>query len=126
MPKQPLTPQDKKVKSYQKDGRNRYGENDKASRKAIPKRKASVNRSNRRQEKRALDVAEVDPDAAEEAISTVNKKRWQKSPDRSLAEHIDKAWDYGREGLDERREDKMGLRREAKKRLKKSGRIDGA
>jgi hypothetical protein len=42
------SPQEKKILSYLKDGRNKYGENDKAARKAIPARKAWVNRTYRR------------------------------------------------------------------------------
>ena len=43
-----LSPQEKKELSLQKDRRNAYGENDKASRKNIPRAKARVNRANRR------------------------------------------------------------------------------
>lgn len=42
------TPQEKKALSYAKDRRNSYRENDKASRRLIPKRKAGVNRVYRR------------------------------------------------------------------------------
>jgi hypothetical protein len=41
------TPQEKKVLSYQKDRRNTYGESVHGARKAIPQRKAWVNRSYR-------------------------------------------------------------------------------
>ncbi len=43
-----LSPQQKKCKSYQKDCRNCYGENDKASRKNIPRSKQRGHRQERR------------------------------------------------------------------------------
>jgi hypothetical protein len=41
------SPQERKALSYAKDRRNTYGENDKASRKAIPLRKAQESRKDR-------------------------------------------------------------------------------
>jgi hypothetical protein len=49
-----LTPQEKKRLSYQRDGRNTYGENDKASRKAIPLRKRLRARAVRRKTREQL------------------------------------------------------------------------
>ena len=48
MTKRRLTPQEKKVLSYAKDCRNVYGENDKSSRKAIPRRKQQQRQNERR------------------------------------------------------------------------------
>jgi hypothetical protein len=48
------SPQEKKALSYAKDRRNGYGENDKSSRKAIPRRKAAENRGSRRKVTRSL------------------------------------------------------------------------
>ena len=121
MEKKRSTPQEKKVRSYQKDRRNAYGENDKSSRKAIRKRKAEGNRVLRRQESQVLGRADGDPEAAAEGIGAVQRKSWQKVPDRPLADHIDEGFDYGREGLDARRADRKGLRAEARKRLRQSG-----
>lgn len=45
---------------------------------------------------------------------------WKKHPDRPLADHLDNAHDYARSGLEQRREDKRGLRAEAKRRLMRS------
>ena len=56
--KPPKTPQEKKVLSYEHDRRNSYGQNDKASRKAIPARKASENRKSRRKAGQSLAVVE--------------------------------------------------------------------
>jgi len=47
-------PSEKKALSYAKDRRNSYGENDKAARKAIPRRKAIENRGARRKVAAAL------------------------------------------------------------------------
>ena len=117
MPRRRKTPQEKKVLSYQKDRRNAYGQNDKASRKAIPQRKRLAHRSLRRAAKTALTTTS---DVSVMPSRPASWKAWQKHPDRPLADHLDDAYDYGREGLDERRDDKRGLRTEAKRRLKRT------
>ena len=48
MTKRRKTPQEKKILSYAKDCRNNYGENDKSSRKAIPRRKQQQRQNERR------------------------------------------------------------------------------
>lgn len=91
------TPQEKKALSYEKDHRNTYGENDKASRKAIPLRKRLVNRANRHDARRLLDAATgpVDGDAADAAEQRARGKRpnrWAKQPDKPLGQYLaDKA-----------------------------------
>lgn len=55
-PPAPKTPQAKKALSYALDRRNAYRENDKASRKLIPLRKARENRQDRRKIAQALDT----------------------------------------------------------------------
>jgi hypothetical protein len=87
------TPQEKKALSYAKDHRNDYGENDKASRKAIPLRKRLVNRANRHDVQRHLAAAEgrvnLDAaDAAEQQTAGKRKKRWSKQPDQPLGEYL--------------------------------------
>lgn len=87
------TPQEKKALSYAKDCRNTYGENDKASRKAIPLRKRLVNRANRHHIGRLLDEATgpADGDAADAAEQrAVGKrpKRWAKQPDMPLGQYL--------------------------------------
>ena len=77
------TPQEKKADSYAHDRRNCYGENDKASRKAIPLNKAISHRKVRRKFK---DVREDDADAK---LKLAMRKAWKKSPDRPLGEHLD-------------------------------------
>lgn len=79
--------------SYAKDGRNTYGENDKASRKAIPLRKRLVNRANRHDEDRRLRGALGTPDqasseAAETGLLGRRPKVWRKSPDMPLGQHL--------------------------------------
>ena len=85
------TPQEKKALSLSRDRRNAYGENDKASRKAIPRRKASVNRANRHQDQQALDKVLGIPDeklddAAEQRVLGRRRKKWRKWPDEPLGE----------------------------------------
>jgi hypothetical protein len=86
------SPQEKKFLSYLKDGRNSYGESDKASRKAIPARKAWVNRTYRRSVRQ---VTQIEADEIEELasdITAVRRKMWRKSPDRTLGEHLNNKW----------------------------------
>jgi hypothetical protein len=93
--KPPKTPQEKKALSYAYDGRNDYGENEKASRKAIPARKAGENRKARRKANHALQVIEQADEAAAALIESSLKHDvervggWTKSPDRPLGEFIE-------------------------------------
>ncbi|MBV8928072.1 MAG: hypothetical protein JO152_02965 [Mycobacteriaceae bacterium] len=87
------TPQEKKAFSYERDRRNSYGENDKASRKAIPLRKRLVNKSNRHADQQILSGASgpLDMEAAESAETRAIGRRpkvWRKRPDRNLGEHL--------------------------------------
>ncbi|MFC3484751.1 tyrosine-type recombinase/integrase [Amycolatopsis roodepoortensis] len=78
------SPQEKKRLSYAKDRRNRYGENDKSSRKNIPRHKRRVNRANRHREQQVLNGARGPADIesaaiAEESLLKTRPQRWQKS-----------------------------------------------
>ncbi|WP_148294076.1 hypothetical protein [Azospirillum sp. B4] len=90
----PLTPQEKKALSYAKDRRNDYRENDKASRKAIPLRKARENRSDRRQVNQALATASSLDEARAELIESSARQDinriggWRKTPDITLGDLI--------------------------------------
>ena len=87
------TPQEKKRLSYEKDRRNNYGENDKASRKAIKKRKSWVNQSFRRTTKQTLKHslnADDEFENVDSKIKEVKKKEWKKVPDIPLKEHLKK------------------------------------
>ncbi|MFD8088159.1 hypothetical protein ACFV4F_41475 [Kitasatospora sp. NPDC059722] len=89
------SPQQKKLLSYLKDGRNNYGENDKSSRKNIRRNKRAVNSANRRREHLAL-AASTGADATGEAgTDTIDRdlhrhrpKRWRKSPDLPLGKDV--------------------------------------
>lgn len=88
------TPQEKKRLSLAKDRRNAFGENDKASRKAIPRRKAAVNRANRRGDSTALAGAVGTPDdevgdAVEQRLLGRRRKVWRKWPDQPLGEALE-------------------------------------
>jgi hypothetical protein len=83
------TPQEKKTLSLEKDRRNSYGENDKSSRKNIPRAKARVNRANRHVEQRILDGAVGEPDeevenAVEQHLLGRRRKVWRKWADQPL------------------------------------------
>jgi hypothetical protein len=89
--RRPKTPQEKKRLSLAKDRRNSYGENDKASRKNIPRAKARVNRANRHQDRQTLDSAVGAPederdDAVEQALLGRRRKVWRKWADEPLGE----------------------------------------
>ena len=93
--RQRKTPQEKKQLSLEKDRRNSYGENDKASRKNIPRAKSGVNRANRRAE--AVDLTRVTgvPDealdsAAQDALEGRRRKRWRKWADEPLGRRLSK------------------------------------
>lgn len=69
--------------SYQRDGPNTYGENDKSSRKSIRFRKAWVNRTLRRDVHQTLEPG-GDPNATDERLAQVRRKSWTKKPDLPL------------------------------------------
>lgn len=93
-PPRKRSPQEKKLLSLLKDRRNLYGENDKASRKAIPLRKAMAWREERRAARSALGQAIAAPEEAADVIESDLRKdierarRWKKAPDAPLGEAI--------------------------------------
>ncbi|MFD6391457.1 hypothetical protein ACWF9G_08245 [Nocardia sp. NPDC055029] len=90
------SPQEKKALSYAKDRRNCYGENDKSSRKNIPRSKRILNRVDRRREGIfAGATGPVDLAAAEQCevdlLSTRSKWQtsgWWKMPDAPLRDVV--------------------------------------
>ena len=84
------TPQERKRLSYAKDRRNSYGENDKASRKLIPLRKARENRGNRRKAKQLSGnmnrMDDADADLAQNSlVSDIERVGgWRKGTDTPL------------------------------------------
>lgn len=92
---QPKTPQEKRCLSYEKDRRNTYGENSKASRKGIPLAKARANRSERHTQNHvlatAVGVENSDALAAvENLVRSTEPRDWRKFPDTSLGEVLDR------------------------------------
>lgn len=93
-PPEQKSPQEKKALSYARDRRNAYGENDKASRKAIPARKAGENRKARRKAGHALAVIErLDDSVADIVESSLAHDiervgGWTKSADMPLGEYV--------------------------------------
>jgi hypothetical protein len=88
------SPQEKKELSYARDGRNAQGENDKASRKGIRRRKSQRARATRRLANQQLpkNVDEVLVEQAEDidrAIGTAKHKyNWRKKPDIPLRDWV--------------------------------------
>jgi hypothetical protein len=94
LPPKQRPPAEKKALSYAKDRRNGYGENDKASRKAIPRRKAAESRTDRRNTREQLAVLpRLDEAAADVLESSLRHDLdrvggWTKTPDQPLADHL--------------------------------------
>ncbi|ONI83571.1 hypothetical protein ALI22I_34385 [Saccharothrix sp. ALI-22-I] len=87
------TPQEKKRLSYAKDRRNVYGENDKSSRKNIPRGRQRAHRANRRGADQALRAAlgpadEAVADRAEQVVRTRRPAVFRKAPDAPLGEVV--------------------------------------
>lgn len=87
------SPQEKKQLSYDRDRRNTYGENDKASRRAIRRNKRNANQSNRRHDRQTLlgSTGARHPDTEDTTDDRVHgwqRKRWRKSPDETLREVV--------------------------------------
>lgn len=89
MRKRKRSPQEDKILSYAKDGRNTYGENDKGSRVAIRFRKRWVNGTYRHQVHGALADPARDPDEIAEAVGAVTRKRWRKAADTPLGRVVE-------------------------------------
>lgn len=86
--KRDRTPQEKKVLSYAKDGRNTLAESRAKSRTAIAKRKASATRALRRAETVATSQASTSVEEREVVVSRNGRRSWQKVPDAPLAEFV--------------------------------------
>ncbi|MFI9405325.1 hypothetical protein [Nocardia sp. NPDC052316] len=87
------SPQEKKQLSYAKDCRNVYGENDKASRKNLPRKRARAHRANRHHAHQDLRgaIGPVDAeisDAAETRMRARRPKAFWKRPDLPLGEYV--------------------------------------
>jgi hypothetical protein len=88
------SPQEKKALSYERDRRNAYGENDKASRKAVPRRKRLRARAARRLASQQLpsNVADVPIEQTEDIdriVASANRRyHWRKTADIPLRDWI--------------------------------------
>jgi hypothetical protein len=93
------TPQDKKRQSYEHDRRNTYGENQKSSRKNIPRSKQRSHQDERRSVRQVLGsvqgniAGEVADEAQSRALIKGRMKKlrgFRKSPDRPLGEVVER------------------------------------
>ena len=80
------SPQEKKALSYAKDRRNTYGENDKSSRKNIPRNKRHREHARRRHEHVVLTQTRPDDIEAELVRERPPGSWWRKWSDTPLAE----------------------------------------
>jgi hypothetical protein len=83
-------PHEDKVRDYQHERRNAYGESDKGSRKSIRFRKKWINRLNRRAIHDALAAPTPDPDELNDIVQSAPRRRWKKVADRPLGEVLDR------------------------------------
>jgi hypothetical protein len=100
------SPQEKKRLAYQRDRRNGFGQNAKASRRLIPLRKKKAEKAYRKRANQEVgDLLATNDTRAEESAegqtALVRKKGWRKAPDNSLSETVErkKRWRvlrYGR------------------------------
>ena len=94
--RRPRTPAEKKRLSYERDRRNVYGENDKASRKAIPLRKRLRARADRRRASQSLAPGVVPAEIADgdnldaELLPERDPRQWQKHPEAPLGQVMEK------------------------------------
>ena len=93
------TPQEKKRRSYENDRRNTHGENQKSSRKNIPRSKRMSHQDERRSVRQALISAKgtVVDEVADEAQSDAMRRgrikklaAFRKSPDRPLKDVVER------------------------------------
>ncbi|HEY8565146.1 MAG TPA: hypothetical protein VIL65_06570 [Beijerinckiaceae bacterium] len=88
--KRERSPQEKKALSLERDRRNTYGENDKAARKAVPRRKALENRRSRHKTAQALVQVDRLDEAALDVVESSARHDvervggWIKVPDQPL------------------------------------------
>lgn len=81
------TPQEKKVLSYARDGRNTFAESRSTAHKAISRRKTKANRALRRAESRVVSaLADGDADVF---VGRTGRKSWRKLPDAPLGEYVE-------------------------------------
>jgi hypothetical protein len=87
--KRERTPQEKKLLSYAKDGRNTVAEARGKAHRAISTRKAKANRALRHAEARALDAVVPEPDADVDVfVGRIGRRSWRKWPDAPLGEYV--------------------------------------
>jgi hypothetical protein len=87
-------PQEEKALSYARDRRYAYGNNSKAARKAVPRRKRWVNKANRHAEQQFLaeirgPVDAIQAEDMEDRLRGKRPKRWRKWPDMPLGKLLE-------------------------------------
>jgi hypothetical protein len=83
-----LSPPEKKILSYAKDGRNTVAESRSKADKAITKRKEKANRALRRAESVVSAEAAQRPDDVDAFVARTGRKSWRKIPDSPLGEYV--------------------------------------
>jgi hypothetical protein len=112
------TPQEKKISSYQHDGRNSYGQSDKGSRKRIRRRKTWVNRTDRHAVAHDLHIAGSEGLEPDREVGTKRRKSWKKSADARLVDTVIDRVRRNRSARDAMPSRETALQKEAKRRLR--------
>jgi hypothetical protein len=87
--KRRLSPQQKKLLSYENDGRNTFAEARSKSRKSIAANKAQASRALRRAETVATAATlRANPEEVDAFIPRIGRKSWKKIPDAPLADYV--------------------------------------
>src|SRR5580692_11652871 len=95
------TPPEKKIRDYQNERRNVYGENDKSSRKNLPRKKARANRHHRHAVRQVTRTPHVDLDVLTDQIEAIKgPHQGLKSPDAPLSVWV-KGWPMNPKDLEE-------------------------
>lgn len=104
--KRRLTPQEKKLLSYARDGRNTMAEARSKAHRAIRLRKQKANRALRHAENGAVGRIGLDEDDA--FVARTGRRSWRKYPDAPLAEYVQARLDVREStGMDDRAPDSL-------------------
>ncbi len=87
-----ITPQERKIRTYTRQRKNSYGENDKSSRQALRKRKRWVNRSHRRAIHNIVKNGGLPWDVVDAEIKNARRHNWKKCPDKLIIGTFMRKW----------------------------------
>ncbi len=114
-----ITPQERKIRTYTKQRKNSFGENDKSSRSVLRKRKRWVNKAHRRNVNNISNNGLLDWDEVDVQIKSAKRHNWKKWPDELILKTFMHKWS-GSSRTNYKSPSKR-LRDEAIRRLRRAG-----